>query len=171
MTATLLDRVVHWHLDLDGDIYGDERERLRWYEGITTAASLQWLAIPWAAAIMVWPLGRPAVLPLAVVLVALLLPMSLCAVYVRRRHVHTRPPLVLDRATATRHWSRKRLLLCILGGLPFVLFLIGALYVWNPDSPDWQGAAIGGAIGVAGAAASALTAGRRREAAVVGDEE
>ena len=46
---TMLDRVVRWSLDSDGDFYGDERERLRWYEGIATAASLQWLAIPWAA--------------------------------------------------------------------------------------------------------------------------
>ncbi|MET0424989.1 MAG: hypothetical protein ABW046_13985, partial [Actinoplanes sp.] len=75
--TTLLDRVVHWNLDLDGDLYGDERERYRWYEGIATAASLQWMLIPWAAAIMVWPLGRPAVLPLAVVLAVLWLPMLL----------------------------------------------------------------------------------------------
>ena len=59
---TVLDRVVRWNLDVDGDLYGDERERYRWYEGIATAASLQWLIIPWAAAIMVWPLGRPSVL-------------------------------------------------------------------------------------------------------------
>ena len=55
-----IDRVVHWHLDFDGDIYGDEREHLRWCEGMATAASLQWLAIPWAAAVLVRPLGRPA---------------------------------------------------------------------------------------------------------------
>ncbi len=60
MTANLLDRVVRWNLDLDGDSFGDERERYRWYEGMTTAASLHGLLIPWAAAIMVWPLGRPA---------------------------------------------------------------------------------------------------------------
>ena len=43
---TVIDRVVRWNLDLDGSdaIYGDERERLRWYEGITTAASLLNLA-------------------------------------------------------------------------------------------------------------------------------
>src|ERR1041384_6037395 len=86
---TVIDRVVRWNLDLDGsdDIYGDERERLRWYEGITTAASLQWLAIPWAAAVMVWPLGRASVLPLTVVLAALILPMVFRTVYGERSRV------------------------------------------------------------------------------------
>ena len=83
---TLLDRVVRWGLDSDGnDFYGDERERLRWYEGIATAASLQWLAIPWAAAVLVWPLGMPSVLPLTVMLVLLVVPMAMCMAYVHRR--------------------------------------------------------------------------------------
>src|SRR5688500_14395530 len=100
---TVLDRVVRWNLDLDGDgtIYGDERERLRWYEGIATAASLQWLAIPWAAAVLVWVLGRPSVLPLAVVLAALIVPMAVCTAYVRRRRVDTE----------VHSWNRKRVLL------------------------------------------------------------
>src|SRR3712207_9477580 len=87
----LLDRIVRWNLDTDGDMYGDERERLRWYEGIATAASLQWIGVPWAAAVLVWVLGRPAVLPLAVVLAVLYLPILLCTVYVRRRRGDTLP--------------------------------------------------------------------------------
>jgi predicted membrane-bound spermidine synthase len=164
MTTTLLDRVVRWNLDFDGDIYGDERERLRWYEGIATAASLQWMAIPWAAAIMVWPLGRPSVVPLAVVLAVLVLPMWLSAVYVRSRRVDTVP----------RRWTGKRLLLSILGGLPFVVFLIGALYVIDPESSSWRGAIAGAVIGGAiGIVLSALKVRKRRraEAAIVGDED
>ena len=61
---TLLDRVVRWQLDPDGDLYGDERERRRWSAGIATAASLQWMALPWAAATLVWMLGRPAAIAL-----------------------------------------------------------------------------------------------------------
>jgi predicted membrane-bound spermidine synthase len=164
MTTTLLDRVVRWNLDFDGDIYGDERERLRWYEGIATAASLQWMAIPWAAAVMVWPLGRPSVVPLAVVLAVLVLPMWLSAVYVRSRRVDTVP----------RRWTGKRLLLSILGGLPFLVFLIGALYVIDPESSSWRGAIVGAAIGGAiGIVMSAMKVRRRRraEAAIVGDED
>ena len=139
MTTTFLDRVVHWNLDLDGDIYGDERERYRWYEGIATAASLQWLAVPWAAAIMVWPLGRPAVLPLAVVLVVLYIPMVLCTLYVRRRRVETAP----------RNWSAKRLFLFVAGTLPFAVFLVGALFAYDPAGDTWKGAAVGGVFGAA----------------------
>jgi hypothetical protein len=163
-STTLLDRVVHWNLDLDGDIYGDERERLRWYEGIATAASLQWVAIPWAAAIMVWPLGRSSVVPLGVVLAVLVIPMWLSAVYVRSRRVDTVP----------RSLTAKRLLMSTLGGLPFVVFLVGAFYVWDPESSTWRGAIVGAAIGgVIGSVMSALKIRRRRrqEAATVGDED
>ena len=68
-TTSLVERFFRWNLDLDGDFYGDERERYRWYEGTAIAASVQGMAVPWSAAVMVWSLGRPAVLPLAVVLV------------------------------------------------------------------------------------------------------
>ena len=136
---TLLDRVVRWGLDSDGkgDIYGDERERLRWYEGIATAASLQWLAIPWAAAVLVWPLGMPSVLPLTVVLVLLVIPMALCTVYVRRRRVDTE----------VRAWTGKRVWWSVLGSLPYVVFMIGALYAHDPESSTWQGAIFGAVLG------------------------
>ena len=166
MTTTFLDRVVRWNLDLDGDIYGDERERFRWYEGIATAASLQWLAVPWAAAVMVWPLGRPSVLPLAVVLVALYIPMVICTVYVRRRRVETVP----------RRWSPKQLFLFIAGNVPFAVFLVGALHAYDPAGATWKGAAVGGVIGAAGGVVGQAVDRRRREhrealAAVAGDND
>ncbi|MEV4346207.1 hypothetical protein AB0J83_17190 [Actinoplanes sp. NPDC049596] len=160
----LLDRVVHWNLDLDGDLYGDERERYRWYEGIATAASLQWLLIPWAAAIMVWPLGPPAVLPLAIVLVLLYVPMVLSTVYVRRRRVDTTP----------RSWTAKRVFLTIAGGSPFAVFLMGTLYVYDPDGATWKGAVFGGVIGaIGGLIAQVLQTRRKRrlEAASTVDED
>jgi hypothetical protein len=163
---TVLDRVVRWNLDLDGDgtIYGDERERLRWYEGIATAASLQWLAIPWAAAVLVWVLGRPSVLPLAVVLAALIVPMAVCTAYVRRRRVDTE----------VHSWNRKRVLLAAGFGLPIVTFVIGAFYAYaGPASSVWRGAIVGAAFGgLLGVAASVLSARRKRreEATAAGDE-
>src|SRR4051812_1841514 len=128
MTTTILDRVVRWNLDFDGDIYGDERERLRWYEGIATAASLQWAALPWAAAILVLALGRSAVVPTLVLLVVLLLPQVLCTAYVRRRRVDTTP----------RSWTGKRILISTLGGLPYVIYMIAALRAWDPDNDSWR---------------------------------
>jgi predicted membrane-bound spermidine synthase len=145
MAATVLDRFVDWTLDLrGGDLYGDdERERLRWYEGIATAAQVQGIAVPWAAAIAVWVFGEPVVVPMLVILAAMLVPMWFAAVYVRGKRVDTTP----------RSWSAKRLLLGVLGGLPIVVFTVGALYEHGPDSFVWLnsliGAVIGGSIGVA----------------------
>jgi len=160
---TVLDRVVRWNLDLDGDLYGDERERYRWYEGIAFASSLQWVLIPWAAAIMVWPLGNPSVLPLSIVLATLYLPMMLCTAYVRGRRVDTAP----------RSWRAKRIVLTVLGALPLAVFGLGALYVHNPDSATWYGRLFGAAVGAAiGIGATILeTRRRRRRDALAGDED
>ncbi len=164
MTTTVLDRFVRWNLDLDGDLYGDERERLRWYEGTAVANSVQAIALPWAAAILIWPLGRPAVVPLGVLLSLLVLANWLTPVYVSRRRVETMP----------RHWSAKRTLIATLTGLPVVVFAIGAMRAWQPDSSMWQGgvvgAVIGGAVGLVWAALQVRNR-RRREAAIVGDED
>jgi predicted branched-subunit amino acid permease len=159
----LLERIVHWNLDLDGDLYGDERERFRWYEGMSTAAMLQWLLVPWAAAILVWPLGKPSVLPLAVVLGAMLIPMMLCTAYVRSRRVDTTP----------RSWSAKRVLLTIIAPAPMVVFLIGAIYAYEPDGATWKGATVGAVIGaVAGIVGTAVEKRRRdRREAMAGDQD
>ncbi len=155
MTTTILDRVVRWNLDRDGDMYGDERERFRWYEGISAAASMQWIAVPWAAAIMVWPLGRPSVLPLAIVLVAMFIPMWICTLYVRRRRVETLP----------RSWSARRVFWGIVGGVPYAVFMVGALYAYEPDGSTWKGAAIGGVLGGAGGLVAQVVQSRRRRRA------
>jgi len=88
----------------------------------------------------------------------------LCAAYVRRRRVDTTP----------RSWTPKRIMLSVLSGLPFVIFVIGAMYVSNPESGAWRGAIVGAAIGGAiGAVLSAHKVRRRRQAesAVMGDED
>jgi len=166
MTTTVLDRFVRWNLDYDGDLYGDdERERLRWYEGIATAAQVQWVAVPWAAAVLVWVAGKPVVVPLLVVLAVLLAPMALCTLYVRSRRVDTTP----------RSWSAKRLLLATLGGLPFAVFGVGAYYHATPDGrTGWPGVVSGGLVGAAiGIVLVTLQTRRRRrlESVAVTDED
>jgi hypothetical protein len=166
MTTTVLDRIVRWHLDFDGDLYGsDERDRLRWYESMTVAASVQWTAVPWAAAVLVWVLGEPAVLPLSVVMAVLAVPMVFTTLYLRRRQVETDP----------RSWTRKRIVLAVLGSAPWVLFFVGAAYhAAGPSSTIWQSTAIGGVLGgLAGVVASAIRSRRRRklEDSVVEDDE
>ncbi|GAA3351558.1 hypothetical protein GCM10020358_81670 [Amorphoplanes nipponensis] len=161
--TTILDRVVRWCLDPDGDLYGDERERFRWYEGMTTAASLQALLLPWAAAVMVLPLGKASVLPLAVMLAAAWAPQMLATLYVGRRQVDTTP----------RTWSAKRILLFVLNVVPYALFVVGALYVSRPGDSSWQGAAFGSAFGALLGVAATVVKGRRRarREALAGDED
>ncbi|GIE27158.1 hypothetical protein Ait01nite_002030 [Actinoplanes italicus] len=166
MTTTVLDRIVRWHLDFDGDMYGaDERDRLRWYEAMTVAASVQWTAVPWAAAVLVWVLGEPAVLPLSVMMAVLAVPMVLTTFYLHHRQVDTDP----------RSWTRKRIVLAVLGTAPWVLFFVGAAYhAAGPSSTVWQSTAVGGVLGgVAGVIASAIRARRRRmlEDSLVEDDE
>jgi hypothetical protein len=164
--SSVLERVVRWNLDLDdsGHIYGDERERFRWYEGIAMAAQLQWLAVPWAAAILVWLLGRPSVLPLSVVLAVLAVPMIMCTVYVRGRRVET----------DVRVWTRKRILLTVLSSVPVIAFVLGALRAFSDTHPSaFRGALIGALFGSAigvGRAIAASRRHRRRETTATDDE-
>lgn len=153
MATSVLDRVVRWNLDLDGDLYGDERERYRWYEGIATAAQLQAILVPWAAAVAVWPLGEPAVVPLAVMLVVYWLPAVLSTVYVRARKVETTP----------RRWSSKRVLLTAVTALPYGVFVAGAFYVHNPGSSTWIGAIMGGVLGAGMSVVALVVKGRQRQ--------
>jgi hypothetical protein len=165
MTATMLDRVVRWNLDFDGDLYGDdERERLRWYEGIATASSLQSMALPWAAAVLVLALGRPAVLPTLVMLAMLLIPAVLAPIYVRQRRVETVP----------RRYGAKRILLATLTGLPYVVYCVVGLRAWQPEENTWKGAIVGSLIG--GAFGLVMTwrevrKRRQRDTVLAGDED
>ncbi|GIF18382.1 hypothetical protein BJ973_008657 [Actinoplanes tereljensis] len=163
MTTDVLDRVVRWNLDLDGDLYGDERERLRWYEGITAASSLQTLLIPWAAAIMVWSLGKPSVVPLAVVMALYWVPLMLSQLYVLRRKVDTTP----------RGWGAKRVVLLVLTTVPYLGFVVGAMYAWDPDGETWIGAIVGGVVGAVCTVVITNVKIRRRNRleALAGDED
>ncbi|WP_306215430.1 hypothetical protein [Actinoplanes sp. RD1] len=160
---TFLDRVVHWNLDLDGDLYGDERERLRWYEGMTTSASLQSFLLPWAAAVMVWPLGKPSVLPLAVMLAVSWAPQLLATFYVRHRRVDPTP----------RSWSAKRISLMVITVLPLVVFVSGANYVHEPHDTAWLGAIVGGVVGALLGVVVLVAKGRQRDRqeAAAGDDD
>ncbi len=165
----VLDSFVQWNLDFDGDLYGDaERERRRWYEGVTTAAQVQWIAVPWAAAVAVWLGGKPVVMPMLAVLAVLLIPMAFTTAYVRSRRVSTTP----------RSWSAKRLLLAVLGSLPYVVLIVGVFYHAAPQGrSDWPGTVVGAALGLSiGVAVTALQVRRRRRldaaaAVAVADEE
>jgi hypothetical protein len=157
----VLDRFVTWVLDTNGEIYGDERERLRWYEGMAAATQLQLIAMPCAAAVLVLVLGRPAVLPLAVLLGILYLSSLLTLGYVKRRSVDT----------AIARWTRIRVVLALLGIVPYFLFVLASVNAYRGGSTT-TGALVGGCVGIIAAVIGLALDGRRRrrrEAAVLPD--
>ncbi|GAB1689939.1 hypothetical protein [Krasilnikovia sp. M28-CT-15] len=156
---SITDRIAESMLDHHGDMYGDERERLHWYEGIATAAGVQWLTVPSACAVMVWIGGRPTVVPLVVVLLALYLPLILCTAYVHRRQVTIAP----------RTWSAKRILWTVAYALPYVVFTVGAMAPFATHARPLRATVVGGIIGAAVAVAwlAVMTIRRRRREATV----
>jgi hypothetical protein len=135
----LVDRVARWALDLDGDRYGDERERLRQYEAMTAAACLQWIAAPWTAAVVIWWAGRTGAVCLLAILAALLAPMLFAQAYLQRRRVDTLP----------RQWTRRRAALVVATTLPWGIVVVGASHALGASPSVVRGAAIGAAFGAA----------------------
>jgi hypothetical protein len=137
----VLDRLTRWVLDHDGDIYGvDERERLRWYEGIALAASVQWTLVPWSLAALVWFADRDAAILLAVVAGVFYLTLVPANVHVARTRVETHRV----------RWSRKRILLTALTFPAGPVFFLGLMRaVGDADALEFGAATIGGVIGAA----------------------
>jgi hypothetical protein len=92
-------------------------------------------------------------------------PMGFCTVYVRRRRVDT----------TVRSWSPKRVLLAALGGLPYILFILGACWAYQTVSRSLvEGMAVGAVIGAGAAAGLAVLQSRRlrrMEAGALEDED
>lgn len=132
MTTTspsLLDRTFHWILDVDGDMYGDEQERLRWYEATAAVSSVQLYGISLALAVLVWVDGHrlaPAVLTVAL---TLYLPMLLTNAYAHRHRVRTVPT----------HWSSKQIALTGVFLLIYLVMTVG-LYVAFEEEVTTSGA-------------------------------
>lgn len=135
-----LDRLFDSVLDRQGNIYGDERERIRWYEAIAVVASFQWILLPWALAVMVW-FARPATVPFLVAAFGVFyLPMPLAQLYIRRKGVRQLP----DR-TGHKYW-----ITFVVSTLPYPIFLIGviaALSASGGGTATWWGALVGGIVG------------------------
>lgn len=134
-----MDRLSRWLLDADGDIYGDERERQHWYEGIAVAASIQWILIPWVAGVALWVQGADVAWLVGVIAAALYLPMIMASGYVGRHRVRLYP----------EQWSTKRIVLMVLGSAPYLLLAAGFLRLSEPGRAVWVGIIIGGAAGLA----------------------
>lgn len=157
---TLVERLVEATLDRDGRIYGDERERLRWYEGIAGAASVQWILVPWVLAVMAWVCDRSTAPYLWILYGVFVAPTVIVPMYARRRAV------VVDRSALR---TRKVRLLQAQNVVQFFVF-IGGLTVGLDLRTDGEvpvravvGGLIGGVVGGALATVVAIVA-RRRQA-------
>lgn len=158
--ASAFDRAVAYVLDFDGDMYGkDERERTRWYEGIALAASVQWIVVPWVAAIMIWWASAGTARAVAAIGMAFLLPMALATIYVEHRRVET----------AVTRWTGKRVLWSFLTMAPIAIFLAGFVRVADLGGATSASVIVGAVVG--GVAAAVGTLVRRRPRAPQGDDE
>jgi hypothetical protein len=118
----VVTRMVNWTLDNEGHGFGDERERLRWYEGIVGAAGFQAILVPWTAAVLVWVVGERSVAAcLAVVLAAFYVPMGLAQWYVARRKV----------SVFLVRWTVKSVVLGQLQLVPYMAFVFGAAHAYG----------------------------------------
>ena len=154
----LFDRFVRWILDPDGVMYGDERERLRYYESSTVVASLHGVLVPWTLLVCAALGGRavaPVVLAVAVVFVV---PWLLGSSHVRRRRVRTTPTRVTKVFVVT----------ALLTWLPYPLLVLVLTRQFTAGSDSgfargfWFGV-IGGSIGGAVAGVIGLVRQHRAE--------
>lgn len=144
--ADLFDRFMGWVLDPDGVMYGDERERLRFYESSTLVASLHAVLVPWTLLACAL-LGGRAVAPVVLAVAAVfLVPWILGSVHVQRRRV---------RATPVR-LSKTYVITAFLTWVPYPLVLVVVAGQFARDTDTgfsrgfWygvMGGAVGGAIG------------------------
>jgi hypothetical protein len=152
-----LDRLVAWILDPDGVMYGDERERLRFYESSTVVASLHGILVPWTLVVCALLGGRAVAPVVGTVAAVFLAPWIIGSLYVRRRRVRTTP------SPFTSTW----IVTALLAWLPYpLLLLVVALQFAQGSSSGFARGFLGGAIGgVAGCTlAIAVTLARKARA-------
>jgi len=77
-------RIAEAILDLD---YGDEQERLRYYEAYAVIIHLQLILLPLAAAIAIFAFGSSATAPVLILLSAGFAPIFVGKAYLKRRNV------------------------------------------------------------------------------------
>ncbi len=136
--ASVLDRTFEWLLDREGDLYGDEQERLRWYEASSAVLGIQTILVTWAVAVAVFIKGREAAETSIAVLIALYAPLVLLNRYVEKRHVRTLPD----------HWSSKRIFLVIMTLLPYGVAIAGILRALSVSDATLYGFVTGLVVGL-----------------------
>lgn len=161
-------RMFDWLLDREGDIYGDERSRFRWYEAIAAAGSIQWIVFPAVMAVMVW-IAPPSAAPyLAVAFAAFVLPIYVTLPYLHRHRIDF----------SRRPKSRKGRLVFWSSLIPLAVFILGLTVgldlrsgtAWSEISAGLLGGLVGGLIGI-GVASLVVVWIRRRVAVVASSDD
>lgn len=115
-------------------IYGDERDRYHWYEAIAVGASIQWVAMPWALAILAAIDSDRFGPALWVLFAAWLVPIMVMNAYAQRRRV-----------SEVDYRSRAAIGTVLSTVVPTLAFL--AIMLWRSDvdmSPStWLGSLVG----------------------------
>src|SRR5512142_652022 len=135
----LLDTVTDWLLDRRGELYGDEQERLRRYEGLAVAATVQGVLIPWLAVLALALWGRPVTPTIILVLLGLYLPTTLASGYLTRWRVRTVPG----------RFSRKGSVFCAVASAPYLIATFQILAIQHASRASIYGAVVGAAFGTA----------------------
>jgi membrane glycosyltransferase len=134
----LLDTTADWLLDRRGSLYGDEQERLRRYEGLAVAATVQGVLIPWLAVLALALWGHPVAPAMILVLVGTVLPTAFAGGYATRWRVRTVP----DR------WSPKEWLLRTVSWVPYLIATLQIIAAFRGPRSVIVGGIVGGVIGV-----------------------
>jgi hypothetical protein len=134
----LLDATTDWVLDRHGDLCWDEQERLRRYEGLAVAATVQSVLIPWLAVVALALWGRPVAPAIILVLVGIYLPGALATSYVTRWRARTVP----DRR------SRKRSILHAAAAAPNLIALFQILVAYHASRASIYFGIVGAATGM-----------------------
>jgi hypothetical protein len=172
--TSLVDRSAAWLLDHDGEIYGDERERLAYYEGTSVASSIQLLLLPWVLAGFAW-LGPTSAHPALIAVAAVFyLPFVVMVLYVHRRHVDV---------NRSMYRSRKTVIVSIAMMIPMLAFVLAITIgadlrsdaagddIADRISAGLVGGVVGGIAGGLGAWAFGRRWKRRRQAALDAAED
>lgn len=136
----IIERIYDAILDRKSTaIYGDERDRLHWYETIAVAASVQWTLIPWALAVLAILDAERFGPALWVLFGCHFVPVTMSNAYVARRKVS---PVRYDNAKAI---STTALIV-----MPLAVFFLAM--IWPSGGPDlaFAGGLVGGAVGLVG---------------------
>lgn len=149
-TAKPLERLVRQVLDLD---YGDEQERLRYYELYATAVHVQLIGLPLVGAGVIAIAGHAATGPVLIMLAAAIVPILAGLSHLQRHRV--RIDLIAS-SRRNRGYSIAYAISC--------LTLVVAVAIRGSNSGFTGGLTVGAPLGVVAGIAAAATARRHRSA-------